>query len=305
MTVRVPAKINLELRVGGPRADGFHGLATVFQAVDLVDDVTLTLIDAEPGTVQVTVSGAGAEDVPTDGTNLAARAVRMVSEASGVDEAVAVHIDKRIPVAGGMAGGSADGAAALLAADALWHAGLGMEELHALAARLGSDVPFALHGGTAVGTGRGEVLAPALVRGEYVWVLAVHRRGLSTPSVFAETDRLRQGRDLAEPEVSQELMKALGCGDAAALGTHLANDLQPAACSLLPDLELVLDAGHSVDALGALVSGSGPTVAFLARDAEHALDIEAALGSVSTLAAVHRATGPVPGAKVVSTRPLP
>ncbi len=306
MTVRVPAKVNLELRVGAPRADGYHELATVFQAVSLVDDVTVTTLDgAAPGTVEITVGGPQADRVPVDESNLAVRAVRLIAQHSGIDQGVAVHVDKRIPVAGGMAGGSADAAAALLACDTLWHTGLGREGLQELAAVLGSDVPFPLLGGTAVGAGRGEQLTPALVRGEYIWVVAVHATGLSTPAVFAEIDRLRAGRELPVPAVTPALMQALGSGNAPALGDHLTNDLQPAACSLQPDLLRVLEAGEIFEALGSLVSGSGPTVVFLARDNEHALDITASLQTVDTVTAVHRAVGPVPGARVMATRPAP
>jgi 4-diphosphocytidyl-2-C-methyl-D-erythritol kinase len=198
-----------------------------------------------------------------------------------------------------MAGGSADAAAALLACDALWHAGLSRAELAELAAELGSDVPFALLGGTAVGTGRGERLTPALARGEYHWVLALAPTGLSTPAVYAEIDRLRHGRVLPEPRVSEGLMQALRRGDPDALAVHLVNDLQPAACSLAPLLERTLEVGEEYGALAGLVSGSGPTVAFLVRDAEHALDVSAALEGSGTVSGVRRVSGPVHGARIV------
>lgn len=314
VTVRAPAKINLELRVGAPRADGFHELATVFQAISLADDVTVratggsidepiqvTLdsdfahLDGDPSAGDDGRSGA----VPLDETNLVVRAVRLLAERTGVGEGVAIHIRKRIPVAGGMAGGSADGAAALLAADQLWHSGSSRDQLRALAAELGSDVPFPLLGGTAVGTGRGEQLTPALCRGSYTWVIATSGRGLATPSVFAETDRLRAGRVLPVPRVGPELMAALRSGNAVAVGARLANDLQPAACSLRPDLERTLEVGRESEALGGLVSGSGPTVAFLVRDAEHALDVRAALEAAEVADQVITVTGPVHGARVI------
>ncbi len=303
VTVRAPAKVNLELRVGSPRPDGFHELATVFHAISLFDQITVTALpDGGPDDVTVSVSGPQADLVPTDGSNLVVRAVRLMSEQLGLDEAVSVHIAKQIPVAGGMAGGSADAAATLVACDALWDAGLSRAVLQELAADLGSDVPFSLVGGTAVGTGRGERLTPALVRGEYVWVIAVHSSGLSTPAVYAEADRLRADRVLPVPQVSPDLMQALGTGNAAALGAHLANDLQPAACLLQPDLLRVLEVGESCEVLGSVVSGSGPTVVFLTRDNEHALDVVASLTAVDTLAAVHQARGPAPGARVVGSR---
>ncbi len=295
VTARAPAKVNLELRVGGPRADGYHELATVFHAVSLTDDVTAAPADE----ITVSVEGVQAEQVPLDGTNLAVRAARLLAEHCGVDDGVALHIRKGIPVAGGMAGGSADAAAALVACDALWHTGLSREELRLLAAELGSDVPFALIGGTAIGTGRGERLTPALARGEYLWVVGLSDRGLSTPAVYAEIDRLRAGRVLAEPRVSQRLMQALRSGDPSALGVNLSNDLQPAACSLLPDLGRALSVGQEYGALGGVVSGSGPTVAFLVKDGEQSLDVAVALTASGVCADVRRVHGPVPGARII------
>ena len=216
-----------------------------------------------------------------------------------------MHLRKGIPVAGGMAGGSADAAAALVACDLLWSTGLSREDLHSLAAELGSDVPFALLGGTAIGTGRGELLTPALARGEYHWVVALAGRGLSTPEVYGEIDRLRAGgcapQAPDEPAVSAQLMHALRAGDAEGLGSALANDLQPAAISLDPALERTLAVGRKVGALGSLVSGSGPTVVFLARDNGHALDIAVALTASGVVADVRRAIGPVGGARLVES----
>jgi 4-diphosphocytidyl-2-C-methyl-D-erythritol kinase len=295
ITVRVPAKVNLGLSVGGVRPDGFHDLATVFHALSLYDDVTAT----PAPDVSVSVRGPQAGMVPTDGRNLAVRAARLLAERAGVTEGVHLQIHKGIPVAGGMAGGSADAAAALLACDALWGAGLSRDELGELAAELGSDVPFALFGGTAIGTGRGERLTPALARGEHQWVVGLSDFGLSTPAVYAELDRLREGRILPEPHVPDRLMKALRSGDSEALGKAMGNDLQPAACSLAPTLLAALAVGRDYGALGGVVSGSGPTVVLLARDVEHALDLAVALTTSGTVHEVRRAHGPVPGARIV------
>ncbi len=293
--VRVPAKVNLALSVGPPGADGFHELATVFQAVSLYDD----LVASPAADVTIEVTGTDADLVPQDDTNLAMRAARLLAARAGVSEGVALRVTKRIPVAGGMAGGSADGAAALLACDALWRTGLARDELRELCGELGSDVPFALVGGTAVGTGRGDRVTPALARGEYHWVLALADEGLSTPSVFAECDRLREGRDVPAPQVRPALMQALRTGDAEALGPALHNDLQPAALSLAPHLERTLEIGRGERALGAVVSGSGPTVAFLVPDAEAGLDLSVVLAASGTCRSVLRATGPVSGARLV------
>jgi 4-diphosphocytidyl-2-C-methyl-D-erythritol kinase len=303
VTVRAPAKINLELRVGPVRPDGYHELATVFHAVAVFDD--LVAFAAEPGEgISITVEGPQAERVPTDDSNLAVQAALLLAERVGLeDAAVRMQLRKGIPVAGGMAGGSADAAAALVACDALWHAGLDRDQLHDLAAELGSDVPFSLLGGTAIGSGRGERLTPALARGEYHWVVALADHGLSTPAVYGEIDRLRaEGqapRPEPEPRVSAQLMQALRAGDAEALGASLSNDLQLAACSLDPRLERALEIGRKVGALGGLVSGSGPTTVFLARDTSHALDLAVALTASGVAADVRRAHGPVAGARLV------
>lgn len=266
VTVRVPAKVNVQLSVGGRRPDGFHDLATVFLAVGLYDHVTATPADG----VRITVSGRDVASVPLDGTNLAARAAVALAKRYGVEPAVHLHIDKDIPVAGGMAGGSADAAGALVACDALWGIGAPREELLELCAELGSDVPFSLVGGAALGTGRGEVLTPLEVGGEFHWVFAVADGGLSTPEVYRECDRLRRaggGSDLAAdlpaPGADAALVAALREGSAAALAPALSNDLQAASVALRPGLAGTLGAGLAAGALAAVVSGSGPTCAFL------------------------------------------
>lgn len=296
VTARVPAKVNLELMVGPRRTDGFHHLATVFQAVGLYDDVTV-----EPAADWgITITGPYADQVPTDDTNLALRAARLLAEATGTDLPVHITIDKDIPVAGGMAGGSADAAGALLACDHLWGLASSRTALEVLGAELGSDVPFALAGGTAMGSGRGDQLVPVLGRGRYHWVFAVGDAGLSTPKVYAECDRLRAGLRVHEPTSSTSMMTALRSGDSAALGRALSNDLQPAALSLRPQLEEVLRTGMEYGALGGVVSGSGPTVAFLVSDTERGLDLAVALTASGAAPAVKRAVGPVPGAHLVT-----
>jgi len=292
--VRVPAKINLALHVGPRRRDGYHDLATVFHAVSLYDDLSAGPAD----TVEVEVVGS-TEAVPLGRDNLAVRAAQLLARHSGVTRGAHLRITKRIPVAGGMAGGSADAAAALVACDALWRTGLSRDELRDLAAELGSDVPFALLGGTALGTGRGEQLTPALARGEYHWVLACSSEGLSTPAVFAECDRLRDGRVVPETRVRASMMQAVRTGDPEALGACLVNDLQAAAVSLRPGLQRTLEVGRAEGAHGGLVSGSGPTVVFLVSDAEAALDLSVALSASGTTSRVERVTGPVPGARLV------
>ena len=296
VTVRVPAKVNLQLSVGPVRPDGFHELATVFQAVSLCDEITVRP-GSGPG-ITLTLSGEGEGTLPLDAGNLAYRAAQLLAEHTGADPSVDIHIHKTIPIAGGMAGGSADAAATLLACDALWRQATPREELAALAAELGSDVPFALHGGTAIGTGRGENLTPVLSRGAFHWVFAIADGGLSTPAVYGECDRLRSGRTVPDPYVSDILMQAVRAGDAVLLGKALHNDLQPAALSLRPALRQVLEVGEDFGALGRIVSGSGPTCAFVARDDEHSLDLAVALTASGVCRTIRRATGPVVGARV-------
>ncbi len=294
VTVRVPAKVNVQLAVGAARPDGFHDLANVFLAVSLYDEVTATTA----GELTVTCAGPDADQVPLDRTNLAARAAEILAERAGLSPDVHLHIEKRIPVAGGMAGGSADGAAALLACDALWGLKTPAPELLALCAELGSDVPFSLVGGAALGTGRGEILTP-VAAGSFHWVFAVADGGLSTPAVFREFDRLTAGTAVPAPQASPALLAALASGDPDELAATLANGLQPAALSLRPSLADTLAAGTGAGALAGLVSGSGPTTAFLVRDAESAAKVSAALAASGTCRSTHTATSPAPGATLL------
>jgi 4-diphosphocytidyl-2-C-methyl-D-erythritol kinase len=300
VTVRVPAKVNLQLSVGPRESDGYHQLVTVFQAISIFDDVTIRIGEQGRG-VNLTVSGDQIHGVPTDSSNLVVKAVELIAEKFELDIDVSIDIKKSIPVAGGMAGGSADAAAAIVAIDELYSIEMTREEMHSIASQLGSDVPFLLSGGTAIGQGRGDQLTAALSRGTYHWVLALSSVGLSTPAVYGECDRLRQGLDISEPQISDALMQALLSADPSAVGKLLINDLQPAACSLRPALRLILDVGQEYGALGAIVSGSGPTVAFLVSDEEHGLDLAVALSASGVVGSVTRAYGPVHGAKVIES----
>ncbi|MFJ8790042.1 4-(cytidine 5'-diphospho)-2-C-methyl-D-erythritol kinase [Streptomyces sp. NPDC102462] len=295
VTVRVPAKVNVQLAVGAARPDGFHDLANVFLAVGLYDEVTVAPADE----LRVTCAGPDADQVPLDGTNLAARAAVALAGRRGIEPAVHIHIAKDIPVAGGMAGGSADGAGALLACDTLWGTGSSQAELIGICAELGSDVPFSLLGGAALGTGRGERLTALDVGGAFHWVFAMADRGLSTPAVFREFDRLAEGRDIPEPVACPDLLDALAKGDPDLLAAGISNDLQPAALSLFPELADTLAAGRAAGALTALVSGSGPTTAFLVRGPESAERVARALRSSGTCKTVRTASGPAAGATVL------
>lgn len=294
--MRVPAKINLALHVGATDASGYHELGTLFQAVSLFDDVTAR--PAPAGEFRLRISGEGAAFLPLDERNLALRAARLASATFG-DESngVELTVKKRIPVAGGMAGGSADAAGALLACSVLWDLDANPDDLADLGAQLGADVPFCLLGGTAIGTRRGDHLVPVLSRGTYHWVLAFSHHGLSTPAVFRRFDELSAP---LSTQVSPALVAAVTSGAIASVGAALTNDLEQAAIDLQPDLADTLAVGRDAGALGAIVSGSGPTVAFLVESDSAALGVEHALTNCSQVRTVRRASGPVPGAQLVS-----
>lgn len=307
VTVRVPAKVNVQLAVGGRRPDGFHDLANVFLAVGLYDHVT-----AVPATeLRITAEGRDTDSIPLDATNLAAKAATALAARHGIAPHVRLHITKDIPVAGGMAGGSADAAAALLACDTLWGLATPRDELLAICAELGSDVPFSLIGGAALGVGRGEILTPLEVTGPFHWVFAVADGGLSTPAVYRECDRLRvaagpgdgtgdTAADVPAPAADPALLAALRTGDPYALAAVLVNDLQAAALSLRPALAETLATGTDAGALAALVSGSGPTCAFLAPDADTAAKIATTLAASGTCRTARPALSPAPGATVTA-----
>ncbi|GAA4719897.1 4-(cytidine 5'-diphospho)-2-C-methyl-D-erythritol kinase [Isoptericola chiayiensis] len=299
--VRAPGKVNLSLHVGPLDDDGYHPLVSVFQAVSLAEEVTATQVGDGAG-ISLTVDGPQADRVPLDATNLAWRAAELLARHVGLAPDVALHLAKGVPVAGGMAGGSADAAATLVACDALWGTGLSRQDLVALGGELGSDVPFALHGHTAVGTGRGHLLTPAMTRGEFHWAFAAQDEGLSTPAVYGRFDELVAAGRLAptaEVDADTALMQALRAGDPTALGAALHNDLQAAALDLRPELERTLEIARNGGALGAMVSGSGPTVAALARSRQHALAIAATWTAEDAADSVWCTTAPAAGARVL------
>jgi len=297
IAVRAPAKINLFLAVNAPGADGYHNLTTVFLALSVFDTVTVSSVEAGAG-LRLRVTGTDTAAVPADSTNLAWRAAVLLAQRTGIDADASITIDKQIPVAAGLAGGSADAAATLVALDGLWGTAMDREQLGELAAELGSDVPFALHGGVAFGAGRGDRLSSVLTRGRTDWVLGIARTGLSTPTVYAELDRLRAQRHVPGAADPAGVLTALRQDDAELLGRGLANDLAVAALSLRPDLRRAVRAGVEAGALGQMISGSGPTVAYLARDPEHAITVAARLSAEGLFAGVRVASGPAPGPRL-------
>jgi 4-diphosphocytidyl-2-C-methyl-D-erythritol kinase len=294
--VRVPAKINLHLGVGPLRPDGFHELTTVYHAIDLFDELTARIGD----TLTLTMEGEGAGVLALDDTNLIARAARALATHARVPAHARLHLRKSIPLAAGLAGGSADAAATLVACDALWGTGLSRDELAGIGARLGSDVPFLLYGGTALGTGHGETVSPILARPTtWHWVVAIADGGLATAEVYRELDRQRGGRwSPAGLDSPDALMAALRQRDPDVLGAALGNDLQPAALALRPALADVLKAGYEAGAVAGMVSGSGPTCVFLAANGGHAETVAAGLAGAAVCREVRTARGPMPGARV-------
>jgi 4-diphosphocytidyl-2-C-methyl-D-erythritol kinase len=297
---RAPGKVNVFLKVGSLLEDGYHDVAIAYQAVSLYEDVRVHRADDFSVEVNGTVE---LSRVPIDGSNIAIRAARLLARKTGYRGGARIGITKRVPVAGGMGGGSADAAATLLACDALWGTDLPREELLGLARELGADVPFALTGGTAIGTGRGDQLSPALAKGTFQWVLVLADFGLSTPAVYTELDqhRDRHAQDIfpanPAPSIDTNVLQAIRAGDPHMLAETLHNDLQAPAIHLQPSLAGVLELGEQNGALAGIVSGSGPTVAFLAADLDGALELQIAL-SAARLHVV-RATGPVHGARIV------
>ena len=300
VVARVPAKVNLQLSVGPLGSDGFHEVTTVFQAISLFDDVTVATAPDGDG-INISISGQTSSGVPADSSNLAVKAAELMIKNYDLPADLIIKLKKEIPVAGGMAGGSADAAGVIVGLDSLFELGLSRDVMESVGSKIGSDVPFSICGGVAIGTGRGDQITPALAKGSYNWVLALSGQGLATPSVYQECDRLREGLSIAPPVVSEPLMQALRAGDAKALGKALTNELQPAACSLRPALRLVLDVGVDYGALGGIVSGSGPTVAFLVSDDEHAMDLTVALSSSGVVSSVVRASGPTNGARIIES----
>jgi len=298
-----PGKINLFFSVGPLQNDGYHQVASVYQAMNLREFVVVAPADDWRVGVTGSLTETHLDAVPTDKSNLVVESAWFVAAQAGIETAAPTSfaIQKHVPVAGGMGGGSADAAAAIVAVNELWCAGLSDKKLRSAAGALGADVPFALLGETAVGTGIGDKLEPVQVAGELHWVLVPNEFGLSTPAVFAKLDDLREARGenpskSPKAEVPADLLEALKRADAAALAPLLHNDLQEAAVALRPELAKLLQAGIDAGALAAIVSGSGPTIALLAADAAdaHAIALRMRVYSPQAFAT----SGPAAGARI-------
>jgi 4-diphosphocytidyl-2-C-methyl-D-erythritol kinase len=269
MRVLAPAKINLYLWVGGRRGDGLHEVESVMQSVSLTDFLDITAAEA----VSLDVEPRGA--APEDESNLVVKAVRALAVAAGKSTGASIRLTKHIPAAGGLAGGSADAAATLVGLNRLWSLGLSRKALEKIAAGVGSDVPFCVRGGTAVARGAGESLAPLVARAPLWWVIAKPPGSLSTAEVYGRYDELG-GPQAAAPDPS-EVADALARGDLGRLAGALRNDLEAAAQALMPELSTARAELLGAGALGAVMSGSGPTWCGLAGDENHAKHIAGGL----------------------------
>ena len=319
-----PGKVNLTLRVGAPTPDGYHPLVTVFEALNLRETVTVrtsktpgvrveTITYLPDGSVDEATTRAMAGLDPQ--THLAVRAARVLQRLAAAGPwastaaGLSIRVDKRVPVAGGMAGGSADAAAALVACNELWDLGLGDEQLHAIGRSLGADVPACLAGGIALGTGRGDHMSvlregdEAGAEYQHHWVMLLAHEGLSTPSVFREFDRVDAAGAPALAEPTPEEVAAL-CAGPEELRHCLVNDLQAPALRLRPELAETIAAAIEAGSLAVTLSGSGPTVAALARDAEHARTLAATLSDAPTVARAIPTHGPACGARIESTEAI-
>ena len=283
VSASAPSKVNLFFGVGATRPDGFHDVVSLYQELNLRETVSVNSSERNSVEVVGTIEERQLALVPRSEANLVVKAAKLLTQSNGIDDAFFDYeIFKRVPVAGGMAGGSADAAAALLACNELLETNFSRERLIREAAALGSDVPFALLGGTALGLGRGENLESVRLGSELNLVMILNKAGLSTPEVYQELDRMREAegtdpRQLATPEAPKELITALAAGNFKGIAQHVHNDLQPAALSLLPDLELTISAAEKYGAAKAFVSGSGPTVAALVETADDAKALAIAL----------------------------
>ncbi|GGE66223.1 4-(cytidine 5'-diphospho)-2-C-methyl-D-erythritol kinase [Nesterenkonia cremea] len=315
VTAVAPGKVNMSLRVGPRREDGYHDVATLYFAVSLHEEVTAAPRRDSAITVSLSERSAFTEvqqqvqgetvtaAIPLDERNLAHQAAQKLRERLGITSGVDLTITKNVPVAGGMGGGSADAAAALVACSALWGAGLSKEQLAEVGAELGADVPFAILGGAAVGQGVGDELSPLLTRGELHLVIVPANTGLSTPEIYQELDAMREeaGVSAEEPELDADLVRAVCTADAEMAATLMTNELQAPAVRKIPSLDRMMDAGLLEGAMQGMVSGSGPTVVFLTRDAAAAGQLATSLEERTDVWAIP-VTGPAPGARLLTSR---
>lgn len=315
-----PAKVNLTLRVGEPSRDGYHPLVTVFEALHLREYVTVRTSKTLGIRIDTTahLPGGGIDeattramrDLPAD-SHLAGRAAKVLQRLAmagpwaATAAGLTITVDKHIPMAGGMAGGSADAAAALVACNELWELGLNPDQLETIGRTLGADVPACLMGGIALGTGRGdhmELLAagdPDPSEAGHHWAIALAHGGLSTSEAFAALDTAGGPQGSWKPLESLTGAERVALtGSVQDLAPALVNDLEETALSLRPELADTVEAARRAGALAVHLCGSGPSIAALAADADHARFLVEDLASCESVKAALATSGPAEGARI-------
>lgn len=287
MRFRANAKINLFLRVLGDRPDGFHEIESILHSVDLGDEMEISIESGSGIDVEMILEDGVRGPAPPARSNLIYWAAERMLELSGYSVAIKVVTRKRIPMGGGLGGGSADAAGTLVALNEMLGVGLDVEDLGRLGAAIGSDVPFCIAGGTALATSRGEVLTALPAPARLWFVLGMSRDPVQTHDVYA---RWRPSQE-SPPADHSQLMSAIGVGDPAEIAPLLLNDLEPYIFELRPDVRSGTERMVKVGALGSLTSGSGPTVFGIASDEAHAQGI------------ADRARGEFDRVQVVGSRP--
>ena len=272
--LRTHAKINLFLRVLGRRPDGYHEIESIFHGISLADDITVRATEGHDVDVDIQVARGPGTGVPKREDNLAYLAAQALIERGVTASGVSIDITKRIPIGAGLGGGSGNAAGVLVALNDLWGARLPTDDLNDLGATVGSDVPYCLTGGTMLVTGRGENLSSLPSPGDLHFVLGISDEPLYTKDVYERLDSLGTDGEVG----SAAMTLALGAGDAAEVAELLHNDLEPAAFSLRPELEELKKVILGAGALGAGLTGSGPTLFGLASDEDHGRDIADKIG---------------------------
>lgn len=318
-TVRAPAKLNIYLQIGDVREDGYHDITTVYQTIDLFEEVAVTDLSQEDGEcdkaefVHISLSGPESnESIPTDGHNLASKAAKLLAQRYGITPKLHLDISKRIPARGGLGGGSADAAATLIGCNIIWDLHLRKEELMALGALLGEDVPVHIQGGMAIGVGHKQPLIPIPAgpgdhyphhHPDWYWVLGVpYGDGLSTRDVFVQLDAMKGTRGAVDFASAHNtcLATSWGTENPETLAPRLSNDLERPAGVLLPALVKGLEEGRrDENALAGFMTGSGSTCVFLARSAEGAEALARNLKERELFRNIILAKGPAEGACMV------
>jgi 4-diphosphocytidyl-2-C-methyl-D-erythritol kinase len=269
LRLRTHAKLNLFLRVVGRRADGYHEIESIFHGIDLADDIEITETRGQAVDVEMHFAADGMGQAPALEENLIYRAAQSLLEQGEAGRGVKIEVIKRIPIGGGLGGGSGNAAGALLALSRLWGLALERERLFDLAGAIGSDVTYCIDGGTALATARGEQLTQIPAPRQMSFVLGISREPLLTRDVYEAWDELGP-----EKEVTSSMMApALGAGDVHEVASLLHNDLERPAFLLRAELARKKEAMFEAGALGAGMTGSGPTMFGIVEDEDAAREV--------------------------------